>query len=470
VIEGLKEYPQYKDSGLRPIGPIPRHWIALRAKHLFHEIDHRSASGKETLLSVSHISGVRRRSETNATMFLAKSNIGHKRCEPNDLVINTMWAWMGALGVSRISGIVSPAYGVYRPRRDSTLLPAYIDHVLRTPGYVAEYTMRSSGVHSSRLRLYPEFFLRIPILVPPPDEQVAIVRFLGHATRRIDRFIRAKRKLIALLNQQKQAIVHSAVTRGLDPKVSMKDSGIAWLPRIPKTWTTSRLKFEATDIVDCLHATPSYSDDGEFPAIRTADVEPGRLRLWQARRVSAAQFARWTARLAPREGDILYSREGERFGMAAVVPKDVRLCISQRMMVFRIRPATCSEYIMWQLNCPHVYAQASVQVIGSTSPHVNVEQIRNFQLALPPRAEQEQIARDIRTGCAQLDGGMAQAEREISLIREYRTRLVADVVTGQLDVRAAAASLPDDEPEAANEELARDLDQEEDGESEDVAE
>ena len=120
-------------------------------------------------------------------------------------------------------------------------------------------------------------------------------------------------------------------------------------------------------------------------------------------------------------------------------------------MVFRVRKTQDSDFLMWQLNCPHVYAQASVDVIGSTAPHVNVEQIRNFQLVLPPLAEQRRIAAWIRAECTRVEDVLARIEREIALLREYRTRLIADVVTGQLDVREAAARLPAEELESLDE-------------------
>jgi type I restriction enzyme S subunit len=215
----------------------------------------------------------------------------------------------------------------------------------------------------------------------------------------------------------------------------------------------TRLKFLASDIVDCLHATPVYSDDGDYPAIRTADVMPGRVAVESARRVDQEHYVRWTARMAPREGDILYTREGERFGIAALVPPQARLCISQRMMVFRIRNDHISEYAMWQLNCQHVYAQAAADLIGTAAPHVNVERIKNFWLALPPRSEQEAIVAAIRPSLVAPDAAISRAQHEITLLREYRTRLIADVVTGKLDVREAAARLPDEaeEPEPLDE-------------------
>ena len=142
---------------------------------------------------------------------------------------------MGALGVSRHAGIVSPAYGIYRPIATERLLPAFADYLLRTPLYAAEYQRQSTGVNSSSIALYPEQFLRT-FGLPPTADQSAIVRFLDWANGRLERAIRAKRKVIALLNEQKQAIIHRAVTRGLDPSVPLKPSGIPWLGDIPQHW------------------------------------------------------------------------------------------------------------------------------------------------------------------------------------------------------------------------------------------
>jgi type I restriction enzyme S subunit len=327
--------------------------------------------------------------------------------------------------------------------------PRYLHELVRSSAFHWELQVRSKGVWISRLQLTDTSFLDAPIPLPPPDEQAAIVRFLDHANRKIDGFIRAKRKLIGLLNEQKQAIIHRAVTRGLDPNAKLKPSGIPWLGEIPEYWGRTRLKFEASHIVDCLHATPDYRDDGVYPAIRTADIEPGRVRLERARLISEEEFQRWTARLKPDVGDILYSREGERFGIAATVPPNTSLCISQRMMVFRIRKRQNSEYLMWQLNCQHVYLQASCYVMGSTAPHVNVQQIKNFLLALPPLDEQNKIVEYIARDCDVINTAITRTEREIALMQEYRTRLTADLVTGKLDVREAAAKLPELVEEAA---------------------
>ena len=155
MIGELKPYSAYEDSGLNWMGSIPAHWALLRAKRLFREVDERSKTGKEELLSVSHLTGVTPRRLKNVTMFMAESNVGHKVCRPGDLVINTLWAWMAALGVTRQVGLVSPAYGVYRPVEGGGILPAYADHLLRTSLYAAEYQRRSTGVLISEKPQHP---------------------------------------------------------------------------------------------------------------------------------------------------------------------------------------------------------------------------------------------------------------------------------------------------------------------------
>ena len=236
MMRDIKPYGTMKESGLRWLGRVPAHWGVKRAKYMFYEVDERSVTGEEELLSVSHITGVTPRSEKNVTMFLAESNIGHKLCRPNDIVINTMWAWAAALGVAKQTGLVSPSYAVYRPLPGNGILPDYIDRLLRTKAYASEYLCVSTGINTSRLRLYPEQFLRIGVLCPLQSEQALIVSFLDSVDRRIRRYIGAKRKLIALLDEQKRVIIHNSVTHGIDPDVTLKPSGINWPSNIPEHW------------------------------------------------------------------------------------------------------------------------------------------------------------------------------------------------------------------------------------------
>ena len=197
------------------LGQVPVHWKMLRAKWVFQCIDVRSVSGGEELLTVSAKDGVVLRSQKAVTMFMAESYAGYKLCWPGDLVINSLWAWAKGLGFSRHHGIVSSAYGVYRPRMAFTDLWPYFDNLLRSEAYDWEFHVRSKGIWVSRLQLTDESFLDMPILLPPAEEAKQISKFLTSVCSRINDSIRAKQKLIKLLGERKQAIIHCAITRGL---------------------------------------------------------------------------------------------------------------------------------------------------------------------------------------------------------------------------------------------------------------
>ena len=209
-------YPAYKPSGVECVGEVPAHWDVRPAKWHFREVDERSNTGSEEMLTVSHLTGVTPRREKNVTMFKAESNIGHKICRPGDVVINTMWAWMSALGMARQAGIVSPSYAVYRPVGNSSLSGDYGDILLRSAPYNAEYRRLSTGIRPSRLRLYPDTFLRIRLICPPPDEQSAVMVFVQRESARIDRASDLMRQESDALREYRTRLIADVVTGKLD--------------------------------------------------------------------------------------------------------------------------------------------------------------------------------------------------------------------------------------------------------------
>ena len=215
ITRGLDSNVRLKPSGVEWLGDVPEHWEVRRAKFLYREADERSTTGTEELMSVSHITGATPRKK-NVTMFLAESNIGYKRCRPGDIVINTMWAYMAALGVARQNGLVSPSYGVYRPLNTERLNHDYIDSLIRTEAYRTNYLIRSTGITSSRLRLYPESFLDILLLYPPTAEQNAIVEHLERATATTNAAIARARRQIELLQEYRTRLIADVVTGKLD--------------------------------------------------------------------------------------------------------------------------------------------------------------------------------------------------------------------------------------------------------------
>ncbi|AAZ98635.1 putative restriction endonuclease S subunit [Thiobacillus denitrificans ATCC 25259] len=214
LIKGLNKDTPRRDSDIPWLGEIPAHWKVERAKWLFTERDDRSDSGDEELLTVSHLTGVTSRAEKDVNMFMAESLEGYKRCEAGDLVINTLWAWMGAMGIARQPGIVSPAYNVYQPV--AQLDPEYIDLLVRTPRFVEEITRYSKGVWSSRLRLYPEGLYEAWLPVPPLDEQRDIVARVQAETRKLDALAEATERTVTVLQERRSALISAAVTGQLD--------------------------------------------------------------------------------------------------------------------------------------------------------------------------------------------------------------------------------------------------------------
>ncbi len=214
VVRGLDASAPLRDSGAAWLGEIPAHWETERARWLFSERDERSRTGNEELLSVSHLTGVTPRSEKDVNMFEAETTEGYKVCVPGDLVINTMWAWMGAMGTAPTTGIVSPAYNVYQT--GNRLDPAFVDALVRTPAFAQEATRYSKGVWSSRLRLYPEGFFEVVFPVPPLTEQHAIATHLAAETGRLTQLSAAIERTRALIKERRAALIAACVTGRLD--------------------------------------------------------------------------------------------------------------------------------------------------------------------------------------------------------------------------------------------------------------
>lgn len=214
ITRGLDATVPVHDSGIPWLGEIPAHWGIERSRWLFRERDERSETGDEELLTVSHLTGVTPRSEKDVNMFEAETTEGYKICLAGDLVINTLWAWMGAMGVSPLNGIVSPAYHVYEP--GPRIFPSYIDALVRMPLFAQEVIRYSKGVWSSRLRLYPEGFFEVYLPVPPLDEQRAIVAYIAEEASKLDALQSAAERTITLLKERRAALIAAAVTGQID--------------------------------------------------------------------------------------------------------------------------------------------------------------------------------------------------------------------------------------------------------------
>lgn len=431
-------YPAYRAPRMRWLPHVPEHWIEQRGKTFFREVDERSRTGEEELLSVSHLTGVTPRSQKNVTMFKSASYVGSKLCRPGDIVINTLWAWMAALGASRYAGIVSPAYGVYRPHKAESFNPTYLDYLLRTRAYVAEYICRSTGIRASRLRLYPKQFLDMAILQPPRPEQDQIVAYLRAQDAHIARFIKAKREIIALLIEEKQTIIERAVTKGLDLEAAARNSGIKWIEHIPAHWETCKLKHIATFNPSRSESTSRLLTDAmvSFVPMECMTTD-GKLENVETRRASEL----WEGYTYFRQGDVVMAKITPCFengkgglieGLATEIGFGTTEFIVLRPIVRRVRPAFMAKLLSLR-TFRTLGAEAMTGAAGQQ--RVPLDFVKNFRIPLPPLEEQDLILGALNAATLEQDLAIGNAKAEIALIREYRDRLIADAVTGQVDVR-----------------------------------
>ena len=224
-VAGLDPSPSFKPSGIEWLGDVPEHWEVIENRRLFRERDERSQDGDGELLTVSHITGVTRRSEKPGVgMFMAESLEGYKTCYTGDFVINTMWAWMGATGTAREAGLVSPSYNVYTPdpRR---LLQRFVDLAYRSARYVLGMTSESRGIWTSRLRLYPQQFLSLVTAIPPMEEQQAIISHVDQIESESLRTIEAVEAAIERLQEYRTALITAAVTGKVDVREPVAAEG-----------------------------------------------------------------------------------------------------------------------------------------------------------------------------------------------------------------------------------------------------
>jgi type I restriction enzyme S subunit len=452
----MKAYPKYKDSGVPWLEHVPAHWEFKRSKSVFRTIDVRSAEGQEELLSVSEKNGVALRKNTNVTMFQAASYAGYKLCWPNDLVINSLWAWMTGLGFSKYHGIISTAYSVFRIWNQGKFDSDYGNYLLRSKTYNWEFRVRSKGIWRSRYQLADDSFLSMPLLIPPLNEQQQISRYLDWQTSKINKFIKAKKRLIALLKEQKQNVINQAVTRGLNPNVKFKPSGVEWIGDIPEHWEVRRIRACIENYVAGIWGDePDKNNTNEhIVCIRVADFDMRNLSISQNKLTIRAvpQSAQKTRML--KAGDILMEKSGggEAEPVGRVVYFDLDYPAVTSNFVTRLRPDSSvvkSRFLLFVLAILQA-TRRNVPSIKQTTGIQNLDE-RNYlsnYVGLPALEEQDAIVEHIDAKSAEIDQAIIRAQREIELMREYRTRLISDVVTGQVDVRnvkCEGGSLNEDE-------------------------
>lgn len=455
MIEGLKPYAgSAKPKGMTRtsainipwLNAIPEHWKVVRAKGLFSARTERARPDDEQL-SATQAYGVipqkefeRRvgRKVVQITQHLDK----RAHVEPDDFVIS-MRSFQGGLERAWARGCIRSSYVVLKPSPETQV--GYFSHLFKSLDYIRALQATGNFIRDGQDLNFNNFSL-VDLPLPPLEEQAAIAQFLDHTNRKIDGFIRAKRKLIGLLNEQKQAIIHRAVTRGLNPDVPLKPSGIPWLGNIPTHWGIVRNMGLFAHRVDAgiaglpvlqvsLRSGITAEDLDQFGRPKRLIADPTKYKLL-------------------RKSDLAYNTMRMWQGAVGVSPSDG--LVSPAYVVLKPRQDTCPEFYDFVFHTEVYKQQVNRQSTGIVSDRNRLywdsfKQMPNISL---PRSEQEAIVESIRAETGTLDTAITRTEREIALMQEYRTRLTADLVTGKLDVREAAAKLPAPPSDAVAESVA----------------
>lgn len=428
----MKPYPAYKPTGLAWLPEVPREWNCRKFKYLFSE---RSEKGfpNEPLLAATQNHGVILKTEyENRTVTAEKGLETLKLVKVGDFVIS-LRSFEGGIELSYRQGIISPAYTIIFSNGELT--NGYFKWLGKSAVFIQLLKTCVTGIREGQNIDYGR--LRVSgVPIPPPAEQEAIVAYLDEKTAKIDRLIELKEREIKLLNEKKQAVISKVVTRGLDPNAELVDGDVPGWPRIPKHWQRKSLKTVLdTPMCDGPHTTPSFAKEG-VPFVSAEGAHDGRIFVKDCRGlISRELHEEYCKRLKPQKGDIFIVKSGSTTGKTVMVDVDDEFSVWSPLALVRVGEKIDARYLFNFLTS--VYFQREVQDNWSfgTQPNIGMGVLKNLYVLVPPREEQVGIVRYVDALSAKTDKAIAAVTRQIGLLKEYRTRLISDAVTGRIDLR-----------------------------------
>lgn len=463
MIAGLKPYAEYKDSGLPWLGQVPVHWQIVRSKRLFAARKD-LALPNDPQLSATQAYGVIEQAEferrsghrvVKISMHLDK----RKHVEKDNFVIS-MRSFQGGIERAWASGAIRSSYVVLKP--GPAVNASFFQYVLKSAGYIRALQATGDFIRDGQDLSFANF-VRVDLPLLPMGEQVAIGRFLDWANGRLERGIRAKRKVIALLTEQKQAIIHRAITVGLDSTVPLQPSGLPWFGSFPTHWEVQRFKTKVGFQEGPGIMLSDFRETG-VPLLRISCLAGVEATLNRCNYLSPAKVREKWSHFAVEPGNYLLSASGST-GAVRKASEEVVGAIPYTGIIrlWAKSAALDMEYLSLFMGAKPFAEQISAAKSGVGIEHFGPTHLKRMWICLPPIEEQRAIVAHIDISTFGLDKRIADLAHEIVLLREYRTRLVADVVTGKLDVRETASRLsddsaqaieaePDDDPELTDEE------------------
>ena len=430
----MKRYESYKDSGVEWIGMVPSHWQTIRPWTLFSP-ENRSVSDCDEIVTCFRDGTVTLRKLRREDGFTnSLKEIGYQGIRKGDLVIHEMDGFEGSIGVSDSNGKSTPVYTVIQ--ESDNHVNKYWMYILREMAR-SRYILSLSRSIRERTTEFRWNLWRNELFVNPPiSEQHQIVNYLDTKTAQIDDLIKKKERKIELLKEYRTALINKVVTKGLNPDVEMKDSGVEWIGEIPRHWILTKIKYFLNGIVDTEHKTVPFHDDGEYYVIRTSNIRDGVLRLRDAKKTDEEGFREWTIRGIPKANDILLTREGP-VGECCIIPSNLKFCMGQRVVWLKLNhKVIISQFLIYSIYSSHSRIYFETISLGSTLFHLNIGDIGDIPILYCESDEQHQIVSYLDTETQKIDKSISIEEKKVELLKEYRQSLISNVVTGKVDVRS----------------------------------
>ena len=455
MIAVLQPYPAMKNPGVEWLGKVPAHWEIERLKCSLANIVEQAGELPQvsTVVALENVESWTGRVALTDSGLMFDSQL--KRFRSGDILFGKLRPYLAKVARLTSSGLCVGEFLVLRPRHGNVMGP-YFEYLLRSKPIIDAVTASTYGAKMPRADW--GFIGGTPVVRPPLAEQAVIVRFLDHADRRIRRYIRAKEKLIALLEEQKQAVIYQAVTGQIDvrtgrPYPAYKPSGVRWLEQVPEQWDVAALRHRYSQCLGKMLDSRRITGDHSLPYLRNVDVQWDRINIENLPIMDIApdEYERYTLQ----RGDLLVCEGGE-MGRSALWSGDPDTRCGFQKALHRLRPLSAGRDVPRFM---HYALRAAVRGNAfddghlSTIAHLTGEKLRTHRFPFPPAAEQELVVMFLDTGLKQVDRVISNVRRQVELLQKYRTCLVADVVTGKLDVRGVAAGLPEADTLAAEDNM-----------------
>lgn len=431
MTSSLHRYPSHKPSGVGWLSDVPAHWDVRRLKTAAANVVNltRESTNSGISLALENVESWTGR-YTPAGAGIAFESQG-KRFKADDVLFGKLRPYLAKVTRPDQGGVCVGEFLVLRPS-DASMSPEYLEQLLRSKPVIDAIDGSTFGTKMPRADW--QFIGGMPIPIPPLPEQQAIGRYLDHVDRRIQLYVSAKRRLVALLKEERQAIVTQAVTRGLDLDVQLRPSGVEWLGDVPEHWDVRRLRAAVENVVDF---TRTLAPDEIYVALENVESWTGRYTA-SSENGFESQVKRFRA------DDVLFGKLRPYLAKVAC-PRENGVCVGE-FLVLRPRDVSVSpQYLENVLRSKPVIDTVDASTFGAKMPRADWLFIGGMRIPVPPLTEQAAIVARVADATADIDTAIARTRQQIELMEEYRTRLVADVVTGKLDVRDAAERLPHQE-------------------------